>query len=166
MTVRTTWTVEHACGHSSERDLSDRPADKRASFARWLATKDCTDCWKAARDGDRASKEEWLAAKRAEEAAAATAWARKFDMPPLEGPVKALGWGERCRHQLVTAAHTALVLEGAWDETDWARIEEQARAVTRAGWWIDQRDAEGADLPELLEAATDDDRGGTENPFR
>ncbi|GCD41865.1 hypothetical protein [Streptomyces paromomycinus] len=166
MTVRTTWTVDYACGHSGERDLSDRPADKRASFARWLATKDCTDCWKAARDGDRASKEEWLATKRAEEAAAATEWARKFDMPPLEGPVKALDWGERCRHQLVTAAHTALVLDGDWDEADWGRVEEQARAVTRAGWWIDQRDAEGTDLPELLEAATDDDRGGTENPFR
>ncbi len=37
--------------------------------------------------------------------------------------------------------------------------------VTRAGWWIDQRDAEGSDLIELLDAATEADRG-TENPFR
>ncbi|PSJ30419.1 hypothetical protein B7P34_02385 [Streptosporangium nondiastaticum] len=38
-------------------------------------------------------------------------------------------------------------------------------ADKRAGWWIGQRDAEALDLPELLDAATDDDRG-TENPFR
>ncbi|MFD9441244.1 hypothetical protein ACFWBR_24820 [Streptomyces sp. NPDC060006] len=39
------------------------------------------------------------------------------------------------------------------------------RTVTRVGWWIDQRDAEGTDLPELLDAATSDDTG-TEKPFR
>ncbi|MBC2878062.1 MULTISPECIES: hypothetical protein [Streptomyces] len=165
MAVRTNWTIAHTCGHSVEQDLSNRPADKRAGFARWLAGKDCTDCWKAARDGDSAGKEEWLAAKRAEEQQAAATWAGQFQMPPLEGPAKALDWGERSRHQLVTAAYTALVTEGTWDEADWAELEEKVRAVTRAGWWIDQRDAEAADLPELLDAATDDDRG-TENPFR
>lgn len=65
----------------------------------------------------------------------------------------------------MTAAHTALVVEGTWDETDWIKLEEKARTITRAGWWIDQRDAEGADLLELLDAAADDDRG-TENPYR
>ncbi|MFI0743012.1 hypothetical protein ACH4PU_33815 [Streptomyces sp. NPDC021100] len=165
MAVRTTWTIAHTCGHSVEHDLANRPADKRAGFARWLAGKDCTDCWKAARDGDGAGKEEWLAAKRAEEQQAAAAWTGQFQMPPLDGPAKALDWGERSRHQLVTAAYTALVTEGTWDEADWAELEEKVRAVTRAGWWIDQRDAEAADLPELLDAATDDDRG-TENPFR
>ncbi len=60
MAVRTHWTVEHACSHSVDHDLSNRPADKRAGFARWLASKDCTDCWKAARDADSESKEEWF----------------------------------------------------------------------------------------------------------
>ncbi|WP_405734827.1 hypothetical protein OG607_41175 [Streptomyces sp. NBC_01537] len=146
-------------------DLSNRPADKRAGLARWLSGRDCTDCWKSARDGDAASKEEWLAAKRAEEQQAAKEWAEQFAMPPLEGPERALEWGERSRHKLATAAYTALVTEGTWDDADWAELESKVRAVTRAGWWIDQRDAEGADLPELLDAATDDDRG-TENPFR
>ncbi len=54
-------------------------------------------------------------------------------MPPLEGPERALDWGERSRHQLMTAAHTALVIEGSWDEADWAELEEKARTVTRAG---------------------------------
>ncbi|MFJ8676330.1 hypothetical protein [Streptomyces sp. NPDC093589] len=124
-----------------------------------------TDCWKAARDADSVGKEEWLANRRAEEQHAAREWAQRFEMPPLEGPERALEWGERSRHQLVTSAHTALVVEGGWEEADWAELEDKARAVTRAGWWIDQRDAEGSDLLELLEAAADGDRG-TENPFR
>ncbi|MEV0446068.1 hypothetical protein AB0I84_29325 [Streptomyces spectabilis] len=145
-------------------NLSDRPADKRAPFARWLSSKDCTDCWKAARDGDSAGKQEWLAAKRAAEQQAAADWASRFDMPPLAGPEKALDWGERSRHLLVTAAYTALVTEGAWGEEEWAALEDKVRMICRAGWWIDQRDAEGPDLPELLDAATENDRG-TENPF-
>ncbi|CAM5243175.1 hypothetical protein [Streptomyces hirsutus] len=165
MAVRTQWTITHDCGHEVVHDLSDRPADKRAGFARWLATKNCTDCWKAARDADIESKEQWLATKRVEERQAAAEWTERFDMPSLEGPEKALDWGERSRHQLMITAHTALVVEGAWDENDWAELEERARAITRAGWWIDQRDAEGSDLLELLDAATESDRG-TENPYR
>jgi hypothetical protein len=163
--IRTTWAVQHRCGHEIVHDLSDRPADRRAGLARWLAGKDCTDCWKAARDNDTAAKQQWLAAKRAAEQQAAAEWADKFDMPPLEGPERALEWGERTRHQLVTAAYTALVVEGTLGEAGWAELEDKARTITRAGWWIDQRDADGSDLPELLDAATDADLG-TENPYR
>lgn len=163
--VQKTWTVVHSCGDEIKHDLSDRPADRRAGFARWLEGRACTDCWKADRDSDTESKEAWLAAKRAEEQQAASEWAEKFGMPPLEGPQKALNWGERSRHQLVTAAYSALVSEGTWDEADWAVLEDKIRTVTRVGWWIDQRDAGGSDLPELLDAATSDDIG-TENPFR
>lgn len=164
MAIPTNYIIEHPCGHEITHDLSNRPADKRAAFTRWLAARDCTDCWKAARDSG-AGKEEWLAARRAEEQEAARTWARQFDMPPLEGPERALDWGERSRHQLVTAAHARLVAEGTWDETRWAALEDRARSIARAGWWIDQRDADGADLPELLDAATENDRG-SENPFR
>ncbi|MER5737892.1 hypothetical protein ABT117_19740 [Streptomyces sp. NPDC002262] len=163
--VKTAWTVIHSCGHEVTHNLSDRAADRRAGFARWLAGRECTECWKAARDADPAAKEQWLAARRAEEQATAAQWAEQFDMPPLEGPERALAWGERCRFQLVTAAYTALVSEGAWSEADWAVLEEKIRTISRAGWWIDQRDAEGTDLPELLVAATSDDIG-TENPYR
>ncbi|MFJ9033622.1 hypothetical protein ACIRQP_34990 [Streptomyces sp. NPDC102274] len=165
MPVPKTWHVHHLCGHDVTHDLTARPADQRAGLARWLAGRDCTDCWKAARDNDTASKEEWLAAKRAEEQATVREWAAQFDMPPLDGPERALDWGERSRHQLVTTAYAALVAEGTWDDADWAQFEEKIRAVTRAGWWIDQRDADGTDLPELLDAATDNDRA-SENPFR
>lgn len=45
--------------------------------------------------------------------------------------------------------------EDAWDE-----VEDVARTVSRAGWWLDHRYP--AHLPELLESTTD---RGTENPF-
>ncbi|MCE7081686.1 hypothetical protein [Streptomyces sp. ST2-7A] len=163
MAVRTRWTITHDCGHEAVHDLAHRPADRRAGFARWLAARDCTDCWKAAREADTLSKEQWLAAKRAEERQAADEWASRFHMPALEGPQNILDWGERCRHRLMVAAHTALVVESTGDEGEWAALEERARAIARAGWWIDQREAEGCDLPELLDAADDSDRG-TENP--
>ncbi|WP_180218804.1 hypothetical protein [Streptomyces albus] len=122
-----------------------------------------TDCWRAARDGDPVSKAESLATKRAEEAAEAEAWAEQYRMPPLEGSERAVGWAARCRRHLVTAAYTALVAEGELDEHAWEAIEDAVRPVTRAGWWIDNRDADPANLPELLEAANDADRP-TENP--
>ncbi|WP_327382159.1 hypothetical protein [Streptomyces sp. NBC_01207] len=165
MAIPTSFEVVHSCGHTNTHDLSSRSADQRAGYARWLAARQCTDCWRADQQADAASTAEWLAAKRAEEQTAAADWATQFDMPPLEGPEKILGWGERSRHQLVTRAYTALVAEGTWDEADWAQLEEQVRLLTRAGWWVDQREAEGTDLPELLEAADDRDRP-TENPFR
>ncbi|KNB53455.1 MULTISPECIES: hypothetical protein [Streptomyces] len=164
MAVRTHWTIDHTCGHQVDHDLSDRAADRRAGFARWLEVRDCSDCWKAARASSPDEKQQWLAARRAEEQEAAAEWEQRYAMPPLEGPEKAVGWAVRCRHQLVTAAYTALAVEGELDDADWSEIEEKVRTVTRAGWWIDQRDADGADLPELLEAATDADRP-TENPY-
>lgn len=96
--------------------------------------------------------------------------APKNTKPPRNGPRSS-----RCRPSTApsgpsagasapeTAAHTVLVTEGAWDDADWAQLEDKARTVTRAGWWIDQRDTDSADLPELLDAATNNDRG---NPLR
>ncbi|SEC12186.1 hypothetical protein [Streptomyces sp. 2314.4] len=163
MAVKKLWTIDHACGHTTEADLSDRPADRRAGYARWLAGRDCTQCWQAARDEDTESKTEWLAKKQATEQAEAEQWSAQYRMPPLDGTDRAVAWGTRCRHQLVSAAYTALVLEGTTSEAQWEAIEEAVRPVTRASWWIDQREAHPTDLPELLDAATDGDRPN-ENP--
>ncbi|MFC9331982.1 hypothetical protein [Kitasatospora sp. NPDC057015] len=165
MPVKTTWAVTHACSHDADHDLSSRPADQRAGYARWLAGRDCTNCWRAQREGNSAAdRAAWLEKKRAEEQQAASWWAAKFRMPPLDGPERALAWGERSRHQLMTNAYRALVAEGELGESGWQEIEDQARTVDRAGWWIDQREAAPGDLPELLAAATDADRS-TENPY-
>lgn len=135
MAVLTAWKIVHRCGHEVTHDLSNRPADRRAGFARWLEGRDCTDCWKAARDSDTESKEAWLAAKRAEEQQAAREWAEQFDMPPLEGPEKALAWGERSRHQLVTAAYSALVSEGTWDSSRRRGKRGESMALPSRSMW-------------------------------
>lgn len=164
MAVKKVWMITHSCGHKAERDLGNRPADRRAGFAEWLGKQDCTDCWRAAKDGDEQDKAAWLEAKRAAEQAESDAWSAQYRMPPLEGTERGVPWGVRCRHQLLGAAYTSLVLEGDLSESEWQEIEETAKTVTRAGWWIDQRASEPSDLPELLQAATSADRP-TENPF-
>ncbi|MEV0914207.1 hypothetical protein AB0I93_08060 [Streptomyces sp. NPDC049967] len=40
--MATIWQITHSCGHSAERDLSDRAADRRAGFAEWLAKQECS----------------------------------------------------------------------------------------------------------------------------
>jgi hypothetical protein len=163
MAVKKIWHITHTCGHESDRDLSTRPADRRAGFAEWLARQECTDCWRTTRDADRPDTATWLATKRAEEQAAAEAWSTQYRMPPLDGTDRAVPWAVRCRHQILTAAYTTLVTENGTSDTEWEALEDAARTITRAGWWIDQRDSNPEDLPELLQAATDTDRP-TENP--
>jgi len=162
--IRTVWLIDHSCGHQDEKDLSHKAADERAGFARWLAGRDCTDCWQAARTANTRDTATWVAERRAAEQEAATAWSERFDMPPLSGTDKAVLWATRCRHALVTAAHHSLVLDGDLDEAAWQDLEQAVRTITRGGWWIDQRDADPADLPELVAAATGADRPH-ENPF-
>jgi hypothetical protein len=163
MAVKIIWHITHSCGHEAERDLSDRAADRRAGFAEWLGKQECTDCWRAATAGDEQDKAAWLEAKRAEEQAESQAWSEQYRMPPLEGTERAVAWGVRCRHQVLAAAYATLVLEGETSESEWDGIEDRARPITRAGWWIDQRSSEPGDLTELLQAATEADRP-TENP--
>ena len=162
--MKTIWQITHSCGHQAERDLSGRASDRRAGFAEWLAKQECTDCWRAAKEGDEQDKAAWLKARRAEEQAESEVWSQQYRMPPLEGTERALAWGMCCRHQVLSAAYTALVLQEETSEAQWEEIEESARTITRAGWWIDQRSSEPDDLAELLQAATEADRP-TENPY-
>src|SRR5690349_4764915 len=111
MAVKKIWHITYVCGHAADRDLSDRPADRRASFAEWLSKQECTDCWRAAKDSDEQEKAAWLQAKRAEEQAESETWSERYRMPPLEGTDRAVAWAVRCRQQLVSDAYTTLVLE-------------------------------------------------------
>ncbi|AJF68570.1 hypothetical protein [Streptomyces vietnamensis] len=164
MAVKTIWPINHSCGHKDDRDLSNRPADRRARFAEWLASQECSECWRASKENSEQDKAAWVKAKRAEEQAESEAWSQQHRMPPLEGTERAVPWGVRCRHQILAAAYTALVVEGETSEAEWEEIEETARTITRAGWWINQRSSEPDDLTELLQAATDADRP-SENPY-
>lgn len=156
MAVKTIWPIKYACGHREDRDLAAKKADERAGYAKWLATKDCTECWRAKQsdDHDRLSKDEWLAQKRSEERAETEAWEQQADMGPLTGSEKATDWGRRCRHQMLTATYEAMVVNGDTPESQYIQVVERpARLIDRASWWIDNHDADPEDVRELVEAA-------------
>ncbi len=50
MAVKAVWAVWHSCGHEEEHDLSAKRAFRRASYARWLAGRDCSECRSARRN--------------------------------------------------------------------------------------------------------------------
>jgi len=162
--VKTTWNLTHACVHCGEHDLSAKRPSERAGYARWLAAKDCAECWKATRDRQAARERDgWLAERRAAVLAGIEAWEVFADMPVLEGSDKATGWARHVRYQLLAAAHGTLDLS---DDEFAARIEAPARRLDSVSWWIDQRDTEPIELEKLV---GDAGAGGlslvSENPY-
>jgi hypothetical protein len=168
MAVKTVWPITYSCGHSDARDLSAKSADQRAGYARWLGDKECTDCWRSTQgdSGDRLTTEQWIAQKRTEEAAARTEWEQQSLMPPLEGSDKATDWGHRSRHNVLSAAYEELVMNGSMSDEDWEKIiEEPARRISGASWWIDNRDASPGDVAELIDASAQTSAVPSENPY-
>ena len=164
MAVKTTWTVTHSCGHSQDHDLSDKRPSERAGFARWLAGKEGSACWRASRDKENnKDREVWLAERRAAEAAEIETWERQTSMPVLDGSEKQVQWARRVRRDLLTAAHDAWLDSGKNDDDFAEQVEAPARLILRAHWWIDQRDALPEDVPELVSDAAGTE--GSENPW-
>jgi hypothetical protein len=99
----------------------------------------------------------WLAEKRASELSEIEAAESRSDMGPLDGSEKAVSWGRRVRFELL-----AKVYEDSTDDDAYAAaIEEPARTITRASWWIDQKDSDPGDMAELLADAANDPKSGT-----
>jgi len=168
MAIRTTWTVGHACGHDQDHDLSNKRPSARASYAKWLATKECSTCWRTERDRCAEKETEaWLAERRAEKSAEIESWERRSRMPGLDGSDKAVPWARQVRYELVVAACDHAQTVGVFDSAFGAELESHARRVTSASWWIDQRHTEAEDIAELVADAAADPAvdTGTENPL-
>jgi hypothetical protein len=70
------------------------------------------------------------------------------------------------RHTVMTGAFELLVMDGGLTEDDWlATVEEPARRITSASWWIDNREAAPEDVAELITAATGTEAASSENPY-
>jgi hypothetical protein len=154
--VKTEWDIEFGCGHSETRDLSNKRADERAGYAKWLSSKDCTDCWRTTQsDGqERVSTDEWIRQQRAEEVAAVSEWEKLALMGDLSGSEKAVAYGRKCRHGVVSGAYESLVMSGDLDDDTWLEtIERPARMIDKASWWIDNKDCAPGDVGEIVEAA-------------
>jgi hypothetical protein len=151
MAVKTVWVVTHICGHRESHELAAKRVSQRARYARWLATTDCTPCWRRKRiqQRDKQPTDRWV-----EQPAQLDNWETETNLPPLHGSDKALDWARQVRHHLVTTARQQLWLT----DRDFAeRIARPARTVTAASWWLDQRDSEADELEELVADASADD---------
>lgn len=169
MAVKTAWPVEHDCGHEQHHDLSGKRPSQRAGYARWLAGRDCTACWQAERDQARETeKAAWVAERREDEVRRAAAWEQQTAMPELGGSERAIGWARRVRHHLLAGAHDHATSAGVSDEDFSARVEEPARKITSASWWIDQKGTAADDVAEVVADAAAHGVGvgdGSENPY-
>lgn len=157
MAIKTHYEIKYSCGHKETKDLSERPAGKRASFAKWAERQKCSTCYR--KDG--------MESQRAEQLADADAFAERCHLAPLEGSEAQLRWAPIFRHRLLGRAHDLLVMEQEITEEEFdERILNFARKISRAGWWMDQIDAEAEDVEELVSTAFHDSAETiTENPF-
>jgi len=162
MPVKTQYDITYTCGHSDTRDLSAKPAGDRAGLAAWYAKKVCFDCYRKAQgtDGDE------IARRREQEAAEAADFATRNDLPTFAGSEKQVAWALRSRHTLIRDAYSTLVESGDATEEQFERtVLAPARLADKPSWWIDNRDQDAADLPELLASvATDENASSCENP--
>lgn len=165
MPVKTIWPVEYTCGHIENRDLSDKPAGKRAASAKWFGEHlVCGRCFKKQNGSGESDADR--DARHAEEAKQIREDADRDGLPlDLIGTEKQVPWALRIRAELIRSAYEALVECGELTDAD---FEEQvlvpARPLDRARWWIDNKDADAADLPELLaDPGTMDSGASTEN---
>lgn len=165
MPVKTIWPVEYTCGHIENRDLSDKPAGKRAGSAKWFGEHlVCSRCFKK-QNGSGESDAERDARHAAEEKQIREDAERDGLPVDLVGTEKQVPWALRIRAELIRGAYEALVEAGELSDTE---FEEQvlvpARPIDRARWWIDNKDAAAEDLPELLaDPGTLDAGASTEN---
>ena len=164
MSVATAWPIAYKCGHTEDKDLSFKPAGDRAGYAKWAGQKlTCPACFANAPK----SVPPEVAAARASEADAATSWTQKYDLPTFVGSESQVAWAIRSRHTLIQSAYDVHVSVGEWDEADFEeRVLEPARVLDRPSWWIDNREALGVDVPELVQSSVTDPRAAsTENPL-
>lgn len=165
MAIATSLSIKYKCGHTQATDLSKVPAGRRKSHAYGLGkNRDCGRCFAA---GNAKGREAFLAERNAQTLAEAESFENDHDIPPVTGSDKQLPWGTRSRYELLSAALEELTGEDGMSIEDFEdRILKPARRVLRASWWIDNKDAEAADIDELVSTAVDaDDLVETENPF-
>lgn len=158
MAIPTVFVIKHKCGHTEERDLSDRPAGKRKGFASWLSAQICTKCYR--KEGAEEYKKKLYQAALENQT--------HLGLPPLEGTEKQIPWGTTSRNELIMTAFEDLV-RGEDPELTEEEFEAQylvpASRITSASWWIDYKDTDVEDLLECLTTAVDEGTDITENPF-
>jgi hypothetical protein len=134
--VSSTWPVTHRCGHLVGWDLSKKHPEDRASYARWLAGRDCTRCWWANRrhphDTRRTDRQQMR------DVLAVIVWEQANGMPILCGRPRTVAYARKLRHQLLATTFQPEAVLAA------------ARRVTTAKWWIAHRQLDSTSLAAAL----------------
>lgn len=147
MGIKKVWEIEHSCGHVAERDLSERAPDKRAGFAKWLAGTDCFDCYKKKNDGDFEKKRR---AEQQEALSEAAVYEKRSGLEELSGSDKQIVWARQIRVQVLGSLYEE-VEAGKQDESWFEEtVLKPARLIATSRWWIDNKEFEVEDWPELL----------------
>ncbi|SOD72928.1 hypothetical protein SAMN05892883_2242 [Jatrophihabitans sp. GAS493] len=156
MAIPTEFELTFGCGHVGTIDLSTLAPDHRGGRLEYLKDKGlCADCFETTREKRRElDRTKWVTAKRKEETAEAAAWARDEGYPQLAGSARQIDYATRVRFELMRDLYQWAVEDGN-APADYERVEETARGVDEARWWLDQKSliTAAADLVELLDAA-------------
>lgn len=169
MPIATEFELTFGCGHLGTIDLSTLAADRRGGRIAYMQDKGlCGDCFEATRSKRRELEQHsWVTARRKQEDAQSAQWARDGQYAPLTGSAKQIAFAARVRYDLMRQLYEWAVQDGNYP-AGYARVEQAARGIDAARWWLDQRtlvtDRIG-DLVELLDAAADTHEGQfCENP--
>lgn len=161
MAVKAVWAVWHSCGHEEEHDVSARRAFRRASYARWLAGRDCSDCRWARRNmratGERAGDQ---AKFQPGELVEITELAPRDSTPVLLGSKAVVDWAHRVRLLLHGARCSGAARTSAAEPAQ--AVEAPACTLSQACWWARQRWVAAAAVGELVADGSPLSAGGGE----
>ena len=131
--------VDYTCGHRGTVELLGKCSVRYERIAYMERTQVCPDCYREARDAQRAAQSQ-------------TAAKQNTGMVDLIGTPKQVAWAETIRvEKLANAARiidraTNLISEGDPDKRDAAKvaieITNEWTTQASASWWIDHRNTE------------------------
>ncbi len=161
MAIATTPSVQFKCGPSEAKGLPSTPPGKRKAKAFGLGRNFvCFRCFKASRrdEFDKHNQDQLIQAQGFDE---------EHGLPELTGSDRQVRWSTTVRYQVLTELiDAAETRPGPFDAE---QIIEVAKALVRAGWWLDNtndKDLDVDDLLTLITTAVDEDNlVATENPF-
>lgn len=130
--------ITHSCGHTATHQIyGTNSHGERERKAAWLESRDCTDCWKAQQERERAE----ASAKAAETTA---------DLAPLTGSQKQIAWATTIRAKFVEAAKNLNDrTNNSSRRTGQLWLTDRILEHTEARWWIDYRDYDVKELMNL-----------------
>lgn len=163
MAIATTLPITHSCGHTATRDLSHVPAGRRKTHAFGISKHQvCPKCLKSQKSQDLEKRNRAVLAE-------AAGFEEEHALPELTGSEKQVSWATRVRYQVLSEIQDAD--EHPEDQDTAEQTIQAAKALTRAGWWLDNttdKDLDVDDLIELITTALDpaeDQPIESENPF-